>query len=336
MSTSSVSSATTSSSGPQLKGNLGTMGLLFSMLAFQVPLISVGAYSGFVIGYGLDVVGYFDPSRLGFALLWGMAGYIGFEAIEVFRSEARDPDKTVPRATYLTVICLGCFLALATWAYLVAFGTKGAIATADTPLPGFLSSLQQYTGIILRDTANVLMASSGFALVLASQNISSRYLFTLARDRVFPHALSAVDPRHKAPTRAAATIAIVVLAGILLSVILSVDTTLLYTSLAGIAIWGILFLMTVAGIAIIVFFRRNAGLERSVWKSVIAPAVGTIGMAVTVVLATVNRAELFGGDRTLATICILVILAVGLGGALYAWWLRSHRPDVYDHLSDTD
>jgi amino acid transporter len=283
-------------------------------------------------GRGLDVAGYFHTDKLGFALLWGMSGYIGFEAIQVFRTESRDPDRTVPRATYLTVIVLGVFYAVATWAYLVSYGTEAAMATAAAPVPGFLGSLEQYVSVALRDVANVLMATSGIALVLASQNIAARYVFTLAEDGVFPRPLSVVHPRRHAPTRAAATVAGVVIVGLLIPVIGGLDETLFYTSMSGMAILGLLLLLTVAGVAIIVYFRRTPGRDVSVWKTLIAPVFGTLGLATVVVLAITYRADFFAGNETLGTTCVFLMSIIAVGGALHAWWLRTHRPQVYQHL----
>jgi amino acid transporter len=44
---------------------------------------------------------------IGVAVLFALTGFIGFEATAVFRDEARDPERTIPRATYLSVIIIG-------------------------------------------------------------------------------------------------------------------------------------------------------------------------------------------------------------------------------------
>ena len=44
--------------------------------------------------------GNFFSGAPGIALIFALAGYIGFEATAVFRDEARDPARTIPRATY--------------------------------------------------------------------------------------------------------------------------------------------------------------------------------------------------------------------------------------------
>lgn len=56
----------------------------------------------------------FDPANafapgLSVAVLFALTGFIGFEATAVFRDEARDPERTIPRATYLAVIIIGVF-----------------------------------------------------------------------------------------------------------------------------------------------------------------------------------------------------------------------------------
>ena len=62
-------------------------------------------------------VGLLPPRRvhqrpLGIAVLFALTGFIGFEATAVFRDEARDPERTIPRATYAAVIIIGAFYAM--------------------------------------------------------------------------------------------------------------------------------------------------------------------------------------------------------------------------------
>ncbi|MFP3458104.1 APC family permease, partial [Psychrobacter sp. SIMBA_152] len=57
-----------------------------------------------------------DPS-LGLALLFAVGNFFGFEATVVYREEVRNPNTTIPRATYLAVVGIGLFYALAAWAY---------------------------------------------------------------------------------------------------------------------------------------------------------------------------------------------------------------------------
>ncbi|MEU9823257.1 hypothetical protein ACIGG9_28575 [Pseudonocardia alni] len=228
---------------------------------------------------------------------------------------------------------LGVFFAVATWAYLVAYGTEAAMATAADPLGGFLVSLETYVGIVARDIAVVLMATSGIALVLASQNIAARYLYTLAGDGVLPRSFGVAHPRHHAPTRAAAAVAVVVLVVFSLPPLLGIEPTPTYTTMTGSAIMGLLMLLTLTGCAIVVHFRRHPDAELGVWRTIVAPVLGTLGLGTVVVLAVRSRADLFGGNSTLGTVGITVLVLVLMLGAGYAVALRRRRPQVYARLA---
>ncbi|CQD16957.1 amino acid permease [Mycolicibacterium conceptionense] len=78
--------------------------------------------------------GNFFSGAPGIALIFALAGYIGFEATAVFRDEARDPARTIPRATYVALLLIGGFYALSSWAMVSAWGDASAVAQAtDNP-----------------------------------------------------------------------------------------------------------------------------------------------------------------------------------------------------------
>src|SRR6476620_10988576 len=53
---------------------------------------------------------------LGIGLLFAIISYVGFEATAIFRDEARTPERTIPRATYIALILIGVFYAVTSWA----------------------------------------------------------------------------------------------------------------------------------------------------------------------------------------------------------------------------
>ena len=57
----------------------------------------------------------------GLGLLFAFLGFFGFEATAVFRNEARDPDHTVPRATYIAVLGIGTLCTLSSWLVISEF-----------------------------------------------------------------------------------------------------------------------------------------------------------------------------------------------------------------------
>ncbi len=73
-------------------------------------------------------------------LLFCFAAFIGFEATTIYGEEAKNPQRTIPIATYCSVLLIGGFYALSVWAMVVGVG-------ADKIVP-LLQSLQDPTTFI--------------------------------------------------------------------------------------------------------------------------------------------------------------------------------------------
>ena len=67
---------------------------------------------------------------LGIGLLFALISYVGFEATAIFRDEARTPDRTIPRATYIALILIGVFYAVTSWALISGWGDEEAVSRA--------------------------------------------------------------------------------------------------------------------------------------------------------------------------------------------------------------
>jgi amino acid transporter len=73
----------------------------------------------------------FTTGSVAIALLFNFASFIGFEATTIYSEEAKDPKRTVPRATYLAVLTIGAFYTVTT--YLMVEG-KAPTACRTTSL----------------------------------------------------------------------------------------------------------------------------------------------------------------------------------------------------------
>ncbi len=76
-----------------------------------------------------------NPSHLfdgapGLGLMFAFFAFVGFEATAVFRSEAKDPERTIPRATYIAVAIIGGLYALTSFAVANGLGVARAAAVA--------------------------------------------------------------------------------------------------------------------------------------------------------------------------------------------------------------
>lgn len=144
--------------------------------------------------------------------------FIGFEATALFSEEAREPRKTIPRATYTAIIAIGVIHAITGWAIVSAVGVRDAQQNALDHLASgdmALVLLDTYLAPILGMVALVLLVVSLFAAQLAFHNSAARYLYALGRAHVLPRWLAKTN-RNGAPERAqlANLIFAVVVAGI--------------------------------------------------------------------------------------------------------------------------
>ena len=139
----------------------------------------------------------------GLGLLFAFLGFFGFEATAVFRHEARDPLRTIPRATYVAVLLIGVLYTVSSWLVISGLGAEDALdAAAASPDSVVVALAGDVVAPIMRDVTQVLVVTSMFACMLGFHNIVSRYLFTLGRRGVLPSALGAAHPLHRAPSRA--------------------------------------------------------------------------------------------------------------------------------------
>lgn len=230
--------------------------------------------------------GIFDPAQIvsgapGFGILFAILSFIGFEATAIFRDEAKDPDRTIPKATYISLIVIGVFYALSSWVLITANGQSNIVETATNNLGGLLAdTTATYLGVAGGHIIQVLFVTSLFACILSFHNIVSRYVFQLSKNRVLPHALSLPHPRFGSPARASVTATIIVVVLIAIAALLGLDPIAqFYTWLGGISSVGIVLLLALTTVSVIALFRKEKhGL--SLWKTLIAPALGLVGLLI--------------------------------------------------------
>ena len=211
----------------------------------------------------------FTSGSLSVGLLFGALCVTGFEAVAVFREETRDPIKTVPRATYASVIFMCTLYAVAAWAYLTAFGDDAVVQAGADPSGSFVASVSTYAGAFTADLVTVLLVSSGFASILANQNIASRYLYTLGTDGVLPRPLGRVHDKHGSPFVASSWFAGACLIGILIPALANIEPLRVYASMAAIGSVCLLVLMFMTSLSVIVYFRRDTSHTANAWQSTV-------------------------------------------------------------------
>ena len=265
-----------------------------------------------------------DPSAFltgapGIALIFAVATFIGFEATAIFRDEARDPDRTIPRATYGALLLVGAFYAVSAWALVSWWGDTGAVSRAATdPETMVADTVTATLGAASGDLVQLLLVTSVFACILSFHNVLARYLYYLADLDVLPAPLLRTHPRHASPhlaSLAASAGGAVLLLGCIL---FRLDPVLeVYASFAGMSVVGVLALMFTTSVAILAFFRRNpAGVGH--WPGRVAPALSLIGLGWLLFMSVKYFPLLVGGSTLLAVVLGLVLITSALVGVVVA------------------
>jgi len=266
----------------------------------------------------------------GIAIMFALAGFLGFEATVVFRDEARDPERTIPRATYVSLVLIGAFYALSSWAVVSAWGDKGAVERAAAD-PGTMlaDTAKVFVGRFASDLVSVLLVTSLMAAVLSFHNVSARYVFALGNSGVLPKHCGRSHGRHGSPHVASMIVSAVAGSLVLVSVLAGLDPVLqVFTWLAGIATVGVVGLMLFTCLAVVVFFRRTR-VDVRPWQTVIAPTLGLVALAYCLYLTVSNLPLLVGGSH-LAKIVGGILLASVLAGPVVAVL----RPNASAHTAD--
>lgn len=314
-------------------GLLGYRDIELSSKALGVALIAEIAITVLIIG-GVIIKGganglglsSFEPSVVmsgtpGVGLMLALAGFIGFESTTVFRSEAKDPETTIPRATYIAILVIGVFYTVSGWAIVEAWGADNVLeAAAADPEGMVITTAVNYVGAWAGVVVQVLLLTSLFAAALSFHNVITRYQHAVALKGCLPAPIALIHERHQSPHISSVvqtvTIAILTLA----SVVVGLDPVMeLFTWFSGLATFTIVLLMLVVDLAILYYFRTHPAGKDSAFKRIYAPILALIGLGVASFFITINLVSLVGGSVAVAWALGLSAPVVFLGG-----WLAAH------------
>jgi amino acid transporter len=251
--------------------------------------------------------------------MFAIASFIGFEATAVFRDEAVDPERTIPRATYLALVLIGAFYTLSAWAVVSAWGDTEAVAQAGAD-PGnmLLTTITDTLGTVGGDIAQVLLVTSLFAAILSFHNVLARYIFALGGTGALPTACGRSHAVHGSPHIASFTQSGTALVFVAVFALAGMDpVTQVFAWMAGTATLGVLALMALTCLAVLVFFRRTR-IDHRPWQTVVAPGLGLAGLLVCLWLTISNFSTLIGGSAGLATAIGSVLVVFFVAGAVWS------------------
>jgi amino acid transporter len=305
---------------------------------------------------GITATGW-SPSEatgtaLGAALVFCVASFVGFESAAIYGEEAKDPRRTVARATFIGIGLIAVFYALSSWLVGIAAGpdtivnpdalVAAGFTTGGAPDPTTVLFVtgQDRLGAFWGDASSLLFATSLFAALLSFHNAVARYFFALGREGVLPRAFARVDARSGAPIVGSLVQSVIAVVVVAIFAIQDQDPVLtLFTWLTNLGALGVLALMTATSFAVIGFFRMHPDLERNSWGSVIAPMIAGLALLAVLVLGVLNFNVLITSatDAPLDSKSVIlpcILLAAAVIGAALAWWMRGAKPQTYARIGE--
>ncbi|MFC1410853.1 APC family permease [Streptacidiphilus sp. N1-12] len=266
-------------------------------------------------------------------LVFAFAAFMGFESTAIYRSEARDPARTIPRATYIAVGFLGLFYSFIAWTIIQGFGdAQVQAAAAKDPAGLVFTEMDSYVGHGATDVMHLLIISSTLASLLAFHNAINRYTKAIADEGMLPARLAAVHPRTGAPYLAGglqSVLSLVVVAAFALGGLDPYLNLLIWVNTPGVV--GLVLLQVLVAVAVPVYFRRIDHTEGR-WRTLVAPVLAALGMATALYLMITKIALLTGASDTVNVVLVGLVPAMIITGAVLALWLRAKRPQVYARL----
>jgi amino acid transporter len=178
---------------------IGEVLVLFVMAA---GIFAVGGAEGFSLEplnpaniFGNPAaVQVFGAGAGGIALFAAFWSWVGFEMAPNYAEETRDPHKIAKTATYGSVIGLGVFYVIMSYAFVTGWGLTGSATAVQSQFAGEIASAfypltDRYVGSWATVLMEILIVTGSFACTMSFYNTSARYLFALGREGVLPAAL---------------------------------------------------------------------------------------------------------------------------------------------------
>jgi amino acid transporter len=291
--------------------------LQFLMLAIFFGAVVVAVPDQFDADvFSLDEV---TPGAFGLSVVFVLLALAGFESSAAYGEEVRDPARTIPRATYLTLLLLGGVFAAGTW--VIVAGSNGdpdAIAQGD---PGALvpALYGLYLGEWTTVATNLIIAITIIGACIAFQNLASRYMFSAARAGLLPARLDRTHPRFGTPHVAVLAQAVITIALLLPFILTGANPmTDLLPAIAGYNALSMMVKMSACSLSVVVASLRGT-VSGTVYSTRVAPILSLIGFATVSTLIVSHYGDITGTDAAWVNAMPALIVASALVGGLMQW-----------------
>ncbi len=252
----------------------------------KLIILGIFIYFGLKVVFGhpdhtlKQFVPFFPKGAGGVLISMGLTfiAFEGYDLIATVAEEIKEPEKNIPRATFISLsITIVMYL-------LILFVSLGAVHTDGEPTWQFLGRFKE-TAIVR--AAEGIMPAFGVALIVfggllstmsalnATILASSRVAFSMARDNLLPKPMAKIDPRSRTPRIA------IIVTGILIAV-MAISLPIEVVGSAA----SVIFLLTFAlvNLALIALRRKAPDIDRK-YKVPLYPLTPILAIVINVFLA---------------------------------------------------
>lgn len=314
--------------------------IMVTIMIFEVVLIALFDIAAFVhsLADGTFGVEPFNPGHLADAnlpitMVFVVLMFIGFEATAIYRDETRNPDVTIPRATYGAILLVGLLHFATSFSMYLLYGGSAESIAADDPESMFLQGIGTVLVPLFTKIAVVVVTTSQYASAIAVHNVVVRYVHSLALDGALPKAISKVHTKFKSPYLASISVEILAVL-VLLAIVLfgASDSASLYGQIMGVGLVGLILLMALVSVSVIVYFAQNRQLQVSPFKAWIAPGIAFLGLIFLTISNVIEFPQIFGGTLAQTSILFGILALAIVAGLVIAITYKTAHPERYRAL----
>jgi len=239
--------------------------LLVAFLVIGCMYLVNGGAQGFTIA-PLYKPGVINLAFIGSACTIACLSFLGFDGISTLAEETKNPEKTVGKATIVTLVLIAIIFMAQTYIATLIQPDYAAL----NPATAFFDAAKQIGGEAFRIAFLLVnIIAVGLANTMTAQAATSRVLFGMARDKYLPGFFSTIHSKFKTPHLSIIFVAV-------LSIICSVSCK--DTLLVSLVNFGAISSFVMLNIAVFVFFfvkEENRGIM-PILKYVVSPLLGII------------------------------------------------------------
>ncbi|HTH29538.1 MAG TPA: APC family permease [Sphingobium sp.] len=279
---------------------------LAALLSLDAALLLASPGSGF--GAPPPVFPHIGASGTSIGLMFAFACFVGFESTALYGEEARNPARTLPVATFLSIGTIGVFYGFTMWCLGVAYREPSLHAlAASAPEQFVLAAADHYMGTTAKTVIEVLGGFSIVAVLISFHNALARYLHQLAGAGLLDRRLHKVHPVHGSPYIASLAVSIAVATVVACFAIAGADPMgQLYMWLVALGTLAIVLIQALCAISVTVFLVRSRIGSSGI---AFATGLGGAGLVIAFGLCLANFKTLSGGGSVTTLLPALIPLA---------------------------